>query len=167
MASRIVVNASPLILLGKIDGIHLLRSLCKDVLVPRTIIDEVQAGDAIEAALEEIENHDWITVLEDGSIPESILAWDLGPGESQVLNHALKLGDAWAILDDRSARRCAEAHGIRYLGTLGIVLACKRQSVIPEVKPLLEKLRETGMYMTDDLFSQILAKAGESEKQGT
>jgi predicted nucleic acid-binding protein len=164
LASNLVVNASPIILLAKIDGLHLLQALGEEILVPRTVIDEVRAGGVVEAALDRDEVRGWLTTVEDVNIPASILEWDLGPGESQVIGLVMQHGDMWAVLDDRRARRCAEAHGVRHLGTLGVTLACKRRGVIPEVKPLLDRLRQTGMYLDDELYAHVLSRAGESGK---
>ena len=44
MAERWVVNASPLILLGKAEIVHLLPSLCDELVVPLGVVAEVQQG---------------------------------------------------------------------------------------------------------------------------
>ena len=44
MAERWVVNASPLILLAKINHVHLLGELADLVVVPQAVLMEVNAG---------------------------------------------------------------------------------------------------------------------------
>jgi predicted nucleic acid-binding protein len=45
-------------------------------------------------------------------------------GESQVIAHCVG-GSRWAVLDDLAARRCAVAHHVSVIGTLGVVLRSK------------------------------------------
>jgi hypothetical protein len=59
--------------------------------------------------------------VEDVGVITSIEHWDLGPGESQVIALCIS-GSRSAVLDDRAARRCAAAHNVPVIGTLGIVL---------------------------------------------
>jgi predicted nucleic acid-binding protein len=66
-----------------------------------------------------------------------------------------------AILDDLAARQCAQALNIQTQGTLGLLLVAKQLGLISTVRPYLEHLRQTGMYLTDRLMNQILVAAGE------
>ncbi len=38
MSSRWVVNASPLILLGKVDQLHLLQALTEELIIPEGVV---------------------------------------------------------------------------------------------------------------------------------
>ena len=75
-----VINASPLILLGKLGRTDLLESLARQVIVPQAVFNEVAAGAADDAAMTEALN--WATprIQDDILIPPSILGWDLGAG---------------------------------------------------------------------------------------
>jgi predicted nucleic acid-binding protein len=66
-----------------------------------------------------------------------------------------------AILDDQQARRCAQVLKVQTQGTLGLVLVAKQQGLVPAVRPVLEQLKQAGMYMSDRLEAHILAAAGE------
>jgi predicted nucleic acid-binding protein len=46
-------------------------------------------------------------------------------------------------------------------GTLGLVLIAKRRGVIHASRPVLEKLRQSGMYLSDQTMNQALALIGE------
>ena len=65
------------------------------------------------------------------------------------------------IVDDLAARRCAAGHGISVRGTLGLVLTAKKRGMIPEARPVLEKLRQSGMYLSDRILNQAFALIGE------
>lgn len=49
MPERWVVNASPVILLAKAGVIHLLPSLCDNLVIPAGVVGEVEKGDAADA----------------------------------------------------------------------------------------------------------------------
>jgi len=95
------------------------------------------------------------------AVPPIIQAWDLGPGESSVLAYAYVNAGSIAIIDDLAARRCAEALRIPLRGTLGLVLIAKKRGVLPAARPVLLKLKQSGMYLSDQVLDQVLALIGE------
>jgi predicted nucleic acid-binding protein len=84
----------------------------------------------------------------------------LGAGESQVIAHGLA-GARWVVLDDRAARRCAVAHGLPVIGSLGVVLRAKRHGVVDEAKPWVTKLFAAGMFVETQLLANALASVQE------
>ena len=90
----------------------------------------------------------------------SLASWDLGLGESQVIEHSIG-GSRWAVLDDRAARRAAAAHNVPVIGTLGIVLRSKQKRLIESARPLVSELVAAGMFLDDEFANRILASVGE------
>ncbi len=66
-----------------------------------------------------------------------------------------------AILDDRDARRCAQALTVGVRGTIGLVILAKQIGSIPLARPVVEQLRQVGLFLTDDVARQALALVGE------
>ena len=116
---RWVVNASPLILLGKTGHLGLLGVLTNEVAVPRAVVDEVGAKPDGGAALQEISAAPSFVIVENEAATPEILSWDLGAGETQVLAHALAHKAERVVIDDLEARRCAKAMGLGIIGTPG------------------------------------------------
>ena len=77
-----------------------------------------------------------------------------------MIAHCLKNAQR-AVLDDAQGRQCARAHGIAVIGTLGIVLFAKRQGVIQAARPVLDTLRRSGMYLSDQILTEALRLIGE------
>ena len=84
-----VINASPLISLGRIGQLTLLEKLAIEILVPEAVITEVRAGLGKD-------NFTLTTVawaesrrVSDIPIPLSVAGWDLGRGESQPVARRL------------------------------------------------------------------------------
>ena len=80
---------------------------------------------------------------------------------SRLLAWALTNPSTEAILDDLAARRCANSLSIPLRGTLGLVLSAKQQGKISAARPILEQLRQSGMYLSDRIFNQALTLVGE------
>ena len=68
------------------------------------------------------------------------------------------------LLDDALARRIARAAELRVWGTLKILLEAKAQGLTGNIDPLIERLKNTGMWISDEVRWRVLALAGEREK---
>ena len=157
-----VVNASPLILLARIERLDLLTSLAETVRVPRSVLQELEAGAHRDAAADAVRNTPGLSIVPDPSVPEQVAAWDLGAGETHVIADALEVPDAEAVLDDLAARRCARALRLPLLGTLGVVATARKRGLIPAVRPLFEQLSAHGMRISPELLRLVLAEVGEA-----
>lgn len=157
-----VANASPLILLGKIDRLDLLEGLADEVLVPRAVTAEIGAKPDGSGILRAIAKSPNFVVVEDRVVGPEVLSWDLGPGETQVIAQALNRATDRVVLDDREARRCAMAMGLRLIGTLGIVGRAKLAGSIQRAAPVIARLREAGLYARDELVLRLLREVGEN-----
>ena len=158
-----VVNASPLILLGKIGRLNVLKELCDQFVIPDSVTEEILAGPEDDIARNWVQSpegqHHGIT---DASPPREILAWDLGKGETAVIAHALAHPNHIAILDDLAARTCAQIFGLRVLGTVGILLRAKNQGIIAAIRPELQNLLDAGSLLHPNLLAKALELADES-----
>ena len=156
-----VVNASPLILLGKIGRIDLLLGLCPQVVVPEGVAAEIRFGPVADPARVWIEGPGARMIAPVERVDSLVASWDLGAGESHVLTLCRKLPDAEAILDDRAARNCAMALGVRVRGTVAVIVLAKRKGFIAHVKPLLDSLLDEGIRLDTALVETALRLAGE------
>ena len=161
MAERPVVNASPLIFLSKGGLLELLKLAGDEIIVPLPVASEIDQRGAADITAQAIRNTTWLVVTETPPPPPLIQAWDLGEGESSVLSWAYAHPGAEALIDDLAGRRCAAALGIPVRGTLGLVLVAKQRGIISAARPILEKLRQSGMYLSNRVLDQALALVGE------
>lgn len=75
-----VVNASPLILLGKAGYLHLLRDLAEDLLISAGVSEAVRVRPEGAALIEEMLGHRRVRLEAAGPVPRAVEAWDLGQG---------------------------------------------------------------------------------------
>jgi predicted nucleic acid-binding protein len=102
------------------------------------------------------------SVVVPAALDPEVVEWSLGAGESAVLSLSRALG-ALAILDDREARVAARTLGVRFSGTLGIIVQAARAGRIASAAPLIRALRSAGLYLSDHAVADALRRhLGES-----
>lgn len=85
---------------------------------------------------------------------------EIGPGEFSVIAMALHMPGARVVIDDLNGRKCALAHGLVVVGTLGVVIAAYRQGRIEDPRAVLLELRTAGMWLSDVVITRALRIAG-------
>lgn len=158
---RIVINASPLIALFKSRQADLLPALFAEIRVPDAVWREVIDGGHDDLAAQCLAHAEWVMRLPPAPLDPLVLAWNAGPGETEVLAHARAHPGLRAIVDDDYARRCARSLGVPTLGTCGLIILAKRRGVVGAAAPCLEALRAAGLWLSDGLIRAVLKEAGE------
>jgi len=156
-----VVNASPLIFLSRAGLIYLLQLVSSEIIVPEAVHAEIEVRGHSDPAAQTLANTSWLVVTQTPTVPPQIQAWGLGSGESAVLAWAHTHEGSEAIIDDLAGRRCAAAFNLPVRGTLGLVLTAKQRGHISSARQLLHQLRQAGMYLSDRVLNEALAKVGE------
>lgn len=82
-------------------------------------------------------------------------------GESSAIALALETPDCTVILDDYKARKIAERLGINITGTIGVIVKAKLRGIIPSIKPLIEKIKQTDFRLAPDIELLVLKEAQE------
>lgn len=155
MPEQWVVNASPLIVLGKVGQLDLLTKLPQRIVVPAAVVTEVLAGPEGDAARLVVQTKMFSKVNTPTIVPE-LAAWDLGAGETSVLAYALAHPGWVAILDDGAARKCAKTFGIPMKGTLAVVILAKKRGLIPSAAKVLHAIQEAGLRLDEGLIRIVL-----------
>jgi uncharacterized protein len=157
-----VVNTSPLVFLGNLRRLELLRQEGQEVYIPRAVAREVAekpdaAAQAVQAASET-----WMRVRDvAGRTAVSFVQAALHRGEAEAIVLATELQAAWLVMDDQDARRFANRCGLRTVGTLGILLAAKQNGKIPSLRFEIERLQALGFRVNPRLLTAVLQRADE------
>jgi uncharacterized protein len=165
VASLRIVNASPLILLGKIRQLSLLHEVGRELLVPEAVFKEVEDPNFAGHLSGWDGNEPPIDRAGDVPVPPEVRRFALDPGESMVLAVALArqaIGDdVEVVIDEAKGRIAAKALGLSLVGTAGLLLRAKSDGRIANVAPLLDELKRQGMYLDQGLLRSILILANE------
>jgi len=112
MVQMWILDASPLILLHKIDFLKTISEFARTWLIPGVVVQEIEEKNSIDSYMRELSYKSQVKIIKKPCIIPSIAAWDLGPGECEVISNAVERKNAGVILDDLEARKCAR--WIRY-----------------------------------------------------
>jgi predicted nucleic acid-binding protein len=125
------------------------------------VIFELEQGAKTGCKTPDLDRYSWVCRVS-ATVPEDIDSVEnLGQGEKEVIALGLVTPNAVLILDDLLARQIAKREGLSMIGTLGILLAAKKQALIREVKPVLERLVSHKFRLSHEVAAQVLEQAGE------
>jgi predicted nucleic acid-binding protein len=158
---KVVINASPFILLCKSGLAELLPQLFSEIYMPERVSMEIIEGKDI--ATEKLYDFEETWIIQClVNVAEEVLVWNLGDGETDVLSFAFaNIENYTALVDDRAARRCAATLNIKTLGTGGILVLAKKRGLLDSVSEALKKLQNAGLYISDEIIELLKKQAGE------
>jgi predicted nucleic acid-binding protein len=151
----VVSNASPLIVLAKADLLWILPRLFSSVLLPQAVRAEIEAGDSEDPMRKLLASCSWLVGVELVPPLSPLSVWQLGHGESEVIEYVRLHGDLLALLDDRVARRAAQTLGVKVHGTLSVVAMAVRGGHVPSFPAAVAQLKAAGLYVSDDLVVTV------------
>lgn len=151
MPKTIISDTSCLIILTNIGELEILHDLYTQIVTTTEIATEY--GEPLPAWVE-------IVNVKDKS-KQRLLELQIDKGESSAIALALETPDNTIILDDNKARRIANQLGLSYTGTIGVIVKAKLQGVIPSIKPVIAKIKETNFRLSPEIELQALKQAGE------
>lgn len=151
----IVADTGPINYLIQIGHIGLLSRLARQVVLPRSVVTELQhpaAPDLVRAWA--AAPPEWVEIH---TAKELVEEPDISDTDREAIALAMELGASVLLMDDQQARRCAARLGVATMGTIGILeVAAGRDLVaLPEV---LAKLRETSCFVTEEIIEAALQR---------
>lgn len=159
---KVIVNSTPLLVLGNIGRLDILRSLYEQIEIPAAVYREVtEKNDTASKAL--LAASDWIKVRTVENIADyAMYQAKLHAGEVETMIIAQKPVKAdLVILDDMAARKTAKYLGLTVTGTMGVLVKAKQKQIIPAVKPILDEIMRNGFYISEKVVKMVLKSVDE------
>lgn len=151
MHKTIVSDTSCFIILTNINELDILHKVYQKILTTQEIA--IEYGEALP---------DWVEIVTvKDKYRQQLLEMQIDKGESSAIALALETPDSTVILDDYKARKIAQQLGIIYTGTIGVIIKAKLKEIIPSIKPLLEKIKQTDFRLSSEIESLALKEAKE------
>ena len=151
MQKVIISDTSCLILLQNIGEIDLLNKLFGTVVTTKEVADEFG-----------LPLPPWIQIHQPlNKRYQSIIEASVHKGEASTIALAIENDNSLLIVDDLKARKFAQNLGINITGTIGIIVDAKLEGVIPSVRVILNKIKQTNFRITPKLELMILEKSNE------
>jgi hypothetical protein len=147
----IIGDSSALIALGVVDKLELLEKLYKTLFVPQAVYDEVtQIGRPQSDKLRKfLTNRVKVVDL-------NLTKVGLGIGELEAITLYKELNADVLLIDDNRAKKYAILNDVRVIGSLGVLIKAKEESYIDKIKPLLEEIMKSEVYISDKLIVKVL-----------
>lgn len=161
---KVVLNASPLIYLGKKRKTSLLRLVFKKVLVPVEVEEEImKLYDSPEAVqLRDAVEEGWIEVKQPSENRKKQIArlfGEIDEGEAAVIALTLEGRGENVVIDDAEARVAAEYFELKVHGTLYIILEAYRRNIFKskaEVINMVNNMLRKGFYISSEVYARFL-----------
>ncbi len=159
---RVVCDTSPLIWLGKVNKLDLLRHLFGCVLVPETVRLEAVSGESADALLiREAIREGWISVeAVGGDYGELLEVSGVHRGEAEAILLARRL-DALFLVDDKEASAVARMFGISCHGTLVVLLSGLSIGLLglDEFVMCVDEMIGLGFRLSIEVYQRVLREA--------
>jgi predicted nucleic acid-binding protein len=132
------------------------------VVIPVAVYEEVVVKGVGKPGADEVREASWIETREVSA--RAVVAgfrMVLDTGESEAIALAKEVDADLIILDDEKARSAALSEGLSVVGLLAFLVLAKERGIISHVRPLVDALRQQGFFISDNLYQDILRRAGE------
>lgn len=153
MPEIIISDTSCLIILKKIGQLQLFPKLYSQIFVTSLIAKEFGSDLPSEIVVRDAQDINLIKTL----------SLTVDEGEASAIALAFEIDGSILVLDDRKARKFASSLGLKFTGTLGILLKAKQLGVLPSVKQILDELRKTDFRISQHIIDRMLMEAGENQ----
>ncbi len=137
MSALVVSDAGPLMVLAKLNLLHLFQELYGRVHIAQSVYEEVvvagirwgyEDATTLQLFLDQLgwKHED----VDPAVMPDDLRAAHLDQGERDTLALAISLGNALVLMDEAVGRKVARSCGLAVRGSLGILVESYRRNLI-------------------------------------
>jgi predicted nucleic acid-binding protein len=160
----LVINTGPVIALTAAMGnLKFLEQIYSEILLPREVVLELEAGGVDCAELTAIEEANSVLKQVQFEIDLPVLlSSQLDRGEASVIQTALSHDIQTVAIDEKLGRRIARLHKLKVTGSLGILIKAAKAGLVPSLEACFQRMQDHGIWISRDLQERAL----ESYQQG-
>lgn len=145
MPEIVVVDASVLIALEKIELLPILCKIYEKVILPDGVVKEIGSVSIGCHSIQKVESKLANFLMHD---------LNLGRREAEVITLAYETGKK-ALIDDLKARKAAVDLGLTISGTIGILLKAEKLGLIGSAYKKTMALKAKGFHVSEELLAEI------------
>jgi len=151
MHKTIISDTSCFIILTNIGELDLLHKVYGQIVTTIDIANEF--GEPLP---------EWVEIVSvKDQLKQQLLEMQIDKGESSAIALALEISDSTLVIDDYKARKIAEQLNLSYTGTLGVIIKAKLKGIIPSIRPLIDKIKDTDFRISPEIELIALKEAKE------
>ncbi len=159
----VVADSSPLIVLAKLNCLHLLHRLFDHLCISAEVHYEVVVAGAGLPGASEVAQSEWIKVTplnDKTSLPAAQARFGLGAGELSTIFLGKELSADVILLDDLKARQLAKQEGLEVRGSVGLLETFYRQGHVSDLRAIFRQLLIHEIYIDKRLLNRRLQSLG-------
>jgi len=156
----VVSNTTPILSLYKIGQLDLFESLFEQVIIPTAVYNEITVLGK--------DGHDLLDTVSyikgeavRNKLAVNMLRSQLDYGEAEVIVLADELGARLLVIDEKKARKVAQANSMNVIGTIGVLQFAKQKGLISDIKTQMDALIASGIWIDRNLYQTVLLNNGE------
>ena len=149
----VVSDASPLIALGRIGRLDLLKEIFGSLMVPDAVWREVVEAGMGKLGANTVATMPWISrqSVRDTDLVK-LLRQDLGAGEAEAIVLARESGADFLLIDERIGRSAAKRLGLTVVGLVGVLIEARERGLLVDTGSLMDQLHgEAGFWISEEL----------------
>jgi uncharacterized protein len=156
----VIADSSALVALAICEVLPLLEPLFGEIKIPQAVFDELNVTNKPQA---QVLTQFLIDKIAPVNLPMANIERNTGLGKGELETIALykQIAADLLLIDDARAKKAAYINNVEVMGSLGVLLLAKQQGLLPALNPLLNKLRDSDIFISDDLLERILILANE------
>ena len=155
----LIADSSALVALSVCDSLDLLDALFGEVKVPQAVFDEVSVNHKPESAVLERYLQGKVESVDTEKYVYLDAYADAGETEAMLLYKQMSAD--WLLIDDKRGRKIAAVNHINTIGSLGVLLSAKKRGLISAVKPKIDQIADSNVYISQTLRQIVLDIARE------
>ena len=169
-----IINASPLIILGKLNKLELLVKIFKNIEIPEEVYNEVVIkgkGYTDSLVLKKFIERGSISIVKlndkySKMAEEVQLIFSIDAGEAETLALARQLGHKQLVIDEISAREAAKSLDLKPIGTLGVLLIAFKKGIISkeQIEKIVKEMMDSKYRVGANIIIEFWDKLRELEQ---
>ncbi len=153
----VVADTSPLNYLILIGNVDVIKPLYGRLAIPTVVRNEMLRPEAPASVRSWAMNLPAWVEVHTAQPATSLLSKNLDLGESEAISLALALKAPILIIDERIGRKEAQAHGLRVIGTLGILRDAHALDLL-DLGTAIQQLKATNFRIPSETLMKLLDK---------
>ena len=156
----VLCDASPLIILAKLDRLHLIGDLLgKDIVVLQCVVDEVLGERASTLERQRLDKFVGTAATVTAFAESDIESKSLSASDRFTLTYSVRNTVDWLVADERLMRRVGSEQGIAVMGVLGLIVGAAKRRILTNAEAesaLRDAVGLHGLRISVILYQRVL-----------
>jgi len=157
----VIADTSPINYLILIGEVHVLHQLYETVILPQTVVAELQHEATAQMVQQWIaQRPNWLRIAQPSAQTVDRELERLGPGERDAILLAQELRADRIVIDELTARKMAASRSLEVIGTVGVLEEAAVRDLV-DFPVAIRKLQQTSFRIDERIIEKALERESE------